>query len=92
MLTERDIIEIKKLLNKVIQNGENFITLDKLNEVLAEKGYEVTTNKVTELTENSTDDQYPSAKTIVDLAEEWEFTLTDNSTVTRKMLCLISQP
>ena len=92
MLTERDIIEIKKLLNKVIQNGENFITLDKLNEVLAEKGYEVTTNKVTELTENSTDEQYPSAKAIIDLAEEWEFTLTDNSTVTRKMLCLISQP
>lgn len=91
-MTEQEIIEIKKLLNKILKSNEGVITVDQLNEILAEKGYEVTLNKVTQLTEDSTDEQYPSAKAIVDLAEEWEFTLIDNSTVTRKMLCLISQP
>lgn len=91
-MTEQEIIEIKKLLNKILKSNEEAITVDQLNEILAEKGYEVTLNKVIQLTENSTDDQYPSAKTIVDLAEEWEFTLSDNSTVTRKVLCLVSQP
>lgn len=91
-MTEQEIIEIKKLLNKILKSNEGAITVDQLNEILAEKGYEVTLNKVTQLTEDSTDEQYASAKTIVDLAEEWEFTLSDNSTVTRKVLCLVSQP
>lgn len=91
-MTEQEIIEIKKLLNKILKSTEGAITLEQLNEILATKGYEVVSNKVIQLTESSTDDEYPSAKTIVDLAEEWEFTLSDNSTVTRKVLCLVSQP
>lgn len=91
-MTEQTKNEIIKLLNMILKSDKGFITLDQLNEVLSEKGYEVSSNKVTVIDSNSTDDQYPSAKTVFDLGEEWEFTLSDNTTVTKIVLCLTSQP
>ena len=92
MLTERDVIEIKKLLNQFVKNSQGFITLDQLNEILQNAGYEVTSNKSQSVNENSTSDEYPSGAAIASLAETWTFTLDDNTQVTKKVLCLTLQP
>lgn len=54
--------------------------------------YEGQSNKTTEITSESTDDQYPSAKAVYALfstitTENWTFTLEDESTVT-KAVCV----
>lgn len=35
-MTEQDIIEIKKLLNKILKNNAGYVTIDEVNEVLQE--------------------------------------------------------
>lgn len=89
MNIEREIIEIKKLLNKIAKNKSgSFITLEQLREILQENGYESSENKVQDLNSNSTSDSYPSGAAIAALAETWTFTLDDNTQITKQVLCL----